>query len=96
MDNGAEATRSRFTRLKQEYEISIDFLPPADKRTLKNFVLNIVKGGAGNFFFKDDRDPTNVVELNVRFSVLPQYLLTDAQNPPGTLAQNCTFTIREM
>ena len=94
MENGMETTRAKFTRRRRQYSVSIDLLTPADVQLLEQFVENIVTYGALPFIFFDHRDPTNPLQLLVRFSVLPAF--TDCGWVAGFFRQNCTFELREV
>jgi hypothetical protein len=97
MTNGAEATNAQFTRARRQWDVSIDFLTPADVQQLEDFVNARTDGaffGTNPFYFTDNRDLSNPRQLNVRFATLPAY--NDAGDVEGEKRQNCTFTIREI
>ncbi len=94
MESGAEASRLRFPRGRREWDVTIDALTPADLQALDDFVTNVAEYGNNPFLFTDDRDPTNIVTLTVRFSKIPD--LTDAGNVEAEFRQNVTFSIREL
>ncbi|HSU19902.1 MAG TPA: hypothetical protein VLI45_09195 [Acidobacteriaceae bacterium] len=93
-ENGMESTRARYKRRRREWNVSIDFLTPADVTVLDNFVENLAVYGANSFTFPDNRDPKHPQSYVVRFSTLPAY--ADANNIEGEFRQNCTFAIREV
>jgi len=94
MENGMETTRARYTRMRRQWEISIDMLKPGDVLKLQSFVERKTIYGAQVFLFPDPRDPKNPQNYQVRFSTLPAY--TDSGNVEGEFRQDCTFTIREV
>lgn len=93
-ENGMESTRARYTRLRRQWEVSIDFLKPSDVTKLRTFVTKKVMAGALPFTFQDKRDPKNPLYYTVRFSALPSY--TDTGNVEGEFRQNTQFQLREV
>ncbi|HZL20546.1 MAG TPA: hypothetical protein VFG23_22635 [Polyangia bacterium] len=94
MENGMETTRAKFTRVRRQWSVAIDFLTPADVAILENFVVKQAVYGANIFLFPDQRDPRNPVWYKVRFATIPSF--SDAGNVEGEFRQNCTFEIREV
>lgn len=73
LENGMESTRARFTRMRNQYTVTIEHLTNDDKRLLLEFRDVTVGCGALMFFFRDTRDPRNPRDLLVRFSVVPEF-----------------------
>lgn len=86
-----EAAQAQWTRLRREFDVTIDLVTAADRAMLRDFVSQVT--GAVEFFFLDEADPTNPEQIVVRFASLPQY-----QDKDGTeygKRFTCTFTLRE-
>lgn len=94
MENGFEASALRFTRGRRQWDFTIDLMTPADVALLDDFVENTAAYGSTPFLFNDERDPSNPVQLTVRFATLPTY--TDVDGTAIGVRQKCTFTLREM
>ena len=94
LDNGMEATRARFTRMRRQWTVTIDFLTAADVTLLTDFVQFQAVYGAAIFLFLDQRDPDNPVWLTVRFASLPTF--TDVGWVGSGFSQSVSFELREV
>ena len=94
LENGMESTMAQFTRFRRQFDVTIDLLTPADKRVMDNFVQKKAVGGANEFLFLDESDPTQPEELIVKFATLPSYV--DKDNTANGKRKTCTFTLREV
>ena len=94
LENGMEATRAKFTRLRREYTLTYENLTNIDVARLRYFVENVAVAGANAFYFTDDTDKHNPVQLLVRFSKLPTQ--DDAGYVVDQLRQQITFDVREV
>jgi len=92
MENGMEADTAQWTRLRREFDITIEPITVQDRQKLRDFVAKVT--GAVEFVFSDDSDPTSTEELIVKFASLPQYV--DKDNTATGKRFTCTFTLREV
>lgn len=97
-ENGMEASRARFTRLRRTFTVSYKYLTFDDKALLDAFYQSTVTFGAGIFVFTDTRDLTNPVSYTVRFAKLPKYAPAGfiQDDDGGNQRVHVQFQIREV
>lgn len=70
MEDGAVASRPRYTRMRKTLKVSYSLLTPDARLTLIQFLRSV--GSWAPFYFVDGRDPANPETLLVRFTKLPE------------------------
>jgi hypothetical protein len=94
LQNGGTATATQFTRFRRQWDVTIEHLIPSDIDAMDDFVDTKAVQGTNEFFFTDERDPTNPKTLLVKFSILPSYI--DEGFVEGYFRQTCNFQLREV
>jgi len=95
MQSGAEATALQFPRARRQWEVTIEHMTWDDVQALDDFVRLTACYGANPFFFPDNRNPKNPLQLAVKFSVCPSYTDSTALDENGAITQTVAFQIRE-
>lgn len=102
-ENGMDATRARFTRVRRTFSMSIDLMGEADRTALEDFTNDMRSGaaqGALPFTIADPRYLITPRTYTVRFLTLPKYadagwVGADDETPAG-FRWNCSFQVREV
>gem|GEM_PF-3792315 len=92
MENGAVATRPRWTRIRDAININFTLLTAEDRMALRGFRDQV--GGWQVFNWLDNRDQAHPVTLQVRFSKLPK--ISDDKYAGGEKRWKASFEITQI
>jgi len=91
MENGAQYTRPRFSRMRRTWAVNFELLTETDRNTLRTFTQT--NGGFNSFTWTDNRTATPET-VTVRFSKLPA--ITDDKYAGGQKRFKTSFEITEV
>lgn len=92
-DNGMEATRAAWPRIRRSWAVTFQSMPAADDALIDSFVRNDVHVGAGAFYFVLPGGEEVYVRFDKEGAPKPQEA---GKFAGGAIRYNCTFKIREV